>query len=1177
MGMLLTPATNVSASQPVFQRTLASIDYMPGRVWVLLTSDELHPVSAGQIEAGISSSVVKDYGIYDVRKGFPSLDLVAAKRELSESAELVRRVYTLSFSRSIDPRLVATALRDLPNVIFAEPHYVMEPAMESTSDDPMYGIAAIPNDPLFNSGEYMGRMRMVDAWDIQKGDNGNVVVAIVDLGTDWKHPDLRANTWTNKQEIPGNGIDDDGNGYADDLHGWNFASNEADPSPLVRAEGNDEHGTLVTGIAAAVTNNEIGTVGTSWNATFMAVNVGCADYLGQICHHLEGSVYAAMNGADIINASYSSRMYSQTAELVYQMVHDKGVLVVAAAGNDRQNIDIAPTYPASFATTLSVGGTARLRDLNRYNYGRNVNVFAAGEGVLSTAIGGLYSRSGGTSMAAPLVAGIAALVKTSNPSYSPDKVREQIRITADNIDFDNPASLQGLLGRGRVNALRALTESGVPAVRANKIRFARSDNSPSFFSGDSVSIYIHYVNHLAVGDGLAVELVTFDPYVHISRRRHDLGRFESGSSRSVMFAVDLAEETPYRYRTNIHSRITSPVYTDDVDAFGFEVNPGSVATLSTGALRVSVTSEANVGFLDYAHNSEGKGFLVSMGNGEHRQVMIEAGLVVGTGPATVLHSVTLNTQQARDFVPADVRQPVTVVHGQLITQQGTFVFSDREARTPLGVRVLQESFADSSDNHRDFIVLRYSVENDSSTPLSDLHVGIYVDWETRYGRGEFSDSDKTRRVGYQQNHRDTPDLVVGTALLSSDQAFHFRAIDSGLSAGSAGARGSDRLLWSMLSGGNQRSEFRIGNWSQLVGSGGFGVEPGHRIDVAFALVTGGSVREFLTNVDHAQALWDQVVDPAAGVQFIQHMSRPGVDVYVNDSLVASNLAFPSATQFRRLSPGRSRIDVVGPGESGSRGIVASEEVLFEAGQDYNIVTYDTSDEAHVYVSPEVRRRSIGKDLVTGYVVHAAGNTGNVDILLDGPDGVGGRRSIALATDLGLASASGYVSVLTGDYTLQILDSQGRVEIEAFEINLGEHVGQESLVFVLSQSEILSDRVEVTGYDRLGRPIAASTVTSNEHNAVLPSVFEFHGNYPNPFNGMTYVLLDLPARAVVNGEVIDLLGRRMLSVGPVTIHAGAMRRIEVDFGGKAAGVYLYRIVANTGDKEYIQTGKMMYVR
>ena len=219
---------------------------------------------------------------------------VAERRELAESTKKLQRIYAVHHEESFDSRRVAVALAQDPNVVYAEPRFVREPMWDLPGSEKSESIRLeTPNDPFFREAPYMQRVRMPDAWNMVKGEQGNVVIAIVELvGIGVSHEDLRGTLWTNPGEIPNNGVDDDANGFVDDVHGWDFRAN----SPIVpgfASSSGVEHGVAVSGAALAEADNGIGLAGTSWNARFMPL-VGS----------YSGITYAALNGADIINASY---------------------------------------------------------------------------------------------------------------------------------------------------------------------------------------------------------------------------------------------------------------------------------------------------------------------------------------------------------------------------------------------------------------------------------------------------------------------------------------------------------------------------------------------------------------------------------------------------------------------------------------------------------------------------------------------------------------------------------------------------------------------------------------------------------------------------------------------------------------------------------------------------------
>ena len=303
-------------------------------------------------------------------------------------------------------------------------------------------------------------MQNNDAWDITLGDP-NIIIGITDDGFDLGHQDLQSGIWVNPGEIAGNGLDDDGNGYVDDINGWDFITGNNNPNP--NSSSND-HGTHVAGIAAARTNNGLGVAGTAGNATVMPLQFYDLSLGWNAAEINEAFTYGADNGARIVTTSYNIDGWvgdpTFTAGLQYS--YDQGVLHFNSAGNGGS---INPARQA-FEQTLLVASTESNDAKSSFsNYGTGVDIAAPGGSILSTLLNNTYGVFSGTSMASPNAAGAAALIWSANPSWSREQVAAQLLATADNIDAVN-SGFVGLLGAGRVNSFRGVTESiGAPQVK----------------------------------------------------------------------------------------------------------------------------------------------------------------------------------------------------------------------------------------------------------------------------------------------------------------------------------------------------------------------------------------------------------------------------------------------------------------------------------------------------------------------------------------------------------------------------------------------------------------------------------------------------------------------------------------------------------------------------------------
>ena len=280
----------------------------------------------------------------------------------------------------------------------------------------------------------------------------SVVVAVLDTGIDYFHPDLAANVWVNPKETPGNGADDDNNGYVDDVHGYDFVSDDGDPLD------DHGHGSHVSGTIGAVGNNRIGIAGVCWQVSLMAVKVFDETGNGDIDTAIKGIQYAVANGARIINASWGSNDKSRALQDAIDEARQAGVVFVAAAGNDNSDTLF---YPAAYDHVIAVAATDSQDRRARFsNFGSFVDVAAPGENIYSTLPNNSYGFYSGTSMAAPHVTGVAALILSRHPEFSPAQVENIIRNAIDPINPDK------YIGTGRINALTGVRVNGpLPEVK----------------------------------------------------------------------------------------------------------------------------------------------------------------------------------------------------------------------------------------------------------------------------------------------------------------------------------------------------------------------------------------------------------------------------------------------------------------------------------------------------------------------------------------------------------------------------------------------------------------------------------------------------------------------------------------------------------------------------------------
>ena len=406
--------------------------------------------------------------------GVPSVDSLNRKFKVTSADyvfkhnpdQFLSSWYVFHFTSESDVFRLADAYGHDSNIIYAEPNWLYHLSDEYRSskiNNPGLGFFdATPNDPLFNQQWALPKIDAPDAWDIEKGDP-NITIAILDTGVDYNHIDLANNIWINIDEIPGNGIDDDYNGFIDDVKGWDFFNE--DNAPL----DDFGHGTHCAGIVSAVTNNSIGVAGVCWNCKIMPVKIG-SEWALPIVNATKGLVYAADNGADIISMSwggFSSNLIKDALDYAY----GKGVVLIASAGNANTS---GGSYPAVSDNVIAVAATDSNDTRAVFSsYGSWVEVAAPGVDILSLRANGTdmygdgtqivneqYYIASGTSMSGPHVAGLAALLlsKNKNCPYPVQMIQSMIPFTTDKIDTDE------YIGTGRINASKALKQEPFAAI-----------------------------------------------------------------------------------------------------------------------------------------------------------------------------------------------------------------------------------------------------------------------------------------------------------------------------------------------------------------------------------------------------------------------------------------------------------------------------------------------------------------------------------------------------------------------------------------------------------------------------------------------------------------------------------------------------------------------------------------
>ena len=766
-------------------------------------------------------------------------------------------------------------------VEYVEPLYIRQPQYQ-------------PNDPfadstltsLTASQYYLKQIKAYRAWDITRGDS-SIVIGITDGGVRLTHVELAPQIKHNYAD-PVNGIDDDRDGYVDNFTGWDLANNDNDPGYDV----NIVHGTLVAGVAAARADNGQGLAGVGNRCRFLPLNIYPNTPTGTFAG-IEAVVYAADHGCQVINMSWGGPGgYSQFEQdaMTYAAVNRDAVLV-AAAGNTNADLDF---YPASYQHVLSVSGVDNNDvKVGSATFSHRVDLTAPGISILTTygyhlANGGGpadndYTAVGGTSFAAPQVAGAAALVRRQFPAYTADQVAARLRQTTANIDAQPAnAARAGRLGTGRLNVRAALTRANLVEARVVSSTFAPA--RAAYAPGETIGLTVDVHNLLAPVAGLTVALTSLSPYLTVtagSFAAGSLGTLGRADNAAAPFRLTVASGgIPLNARATLRYRLTA--------AGGFQLdqyvdlilNPDYVV-LDANDLALTLTSRGNLGF-DNPFGTVGAG-LTYRGSGN---LLSEGGLLLATTPTRVSDRLRSSPGRMRQSF-FSLRQASRQQPGPRADQEARVAFQDSvpaagAAARSVGVAVRQRAYAWATPGRRDFVVLEYALKNLTADTLKPLYAGIFADWDLPAPDGAAHNAaayDSLRALGYcyalgqlPRPATPAPGAYAGIRLLRGGAAAVY-SIDGNAPAGSPvrladGFSPAEKFI--TLSRGTGRAQRTAGlpNGSdvmQVLGTRLARLAPGDSAIVAFAVLVAPTLAQLQASADVAAQLYATVLParPAA--------------------------------------------------------------------------------------------------------------------------------------------------------------------------------------------------------------------------------------------------------------------------------------------------------------------------
>lgn len=642
----------------------------------------------------------------------------------TELSDDLVRTYFLKYESDVDPFYIASKIQSIPGVEYAEPQVMMELHYE-------------PNDPLFgtNGQNYFQLQRFDRAWELSKSSR-DIIIAIVDSGVDYKHPDLRANLWRNpdpgraKRVFPGVFT-----AVENDTIGWNFWASGPISNPTQNANPigtAQSHGTHVAGIAAAISDNGIGLASAGFNSTYMPVRAGGTEEAPRsIGFGYQGILYAAVNGAHVINCSFGSDFNSQFGEDVVNIATELGSVIVGSAGNGNNEV---PNYPAAYENVLSVASVVTSSSVKSSfsTFGYSVDVSATGSGILSTVFNNNYALNSGTSMAAPVVSGLAALVVHQHPNWSAERVLGQIRGTADDRVYLSNQTFIDKLGAGLIDAEMAIAGL-VPYIRIEDLRFVNELGTKLGLNEDGF-IELDLVNF---GEG------TSNLRFRVENANQTASLLNGNGVITQLFNV--GSQTTIRIPVTINDNALQgelPLFRiefwDDDKAYTdfryFRFENLLVDTHDANLVRVSATSTGAIGFYRTVLGDTGVGFIpMREVNGtlfELGNMLYESGIMIETNLDEKVHMLT-NVRET-NFPPVMFNPIELFSIAELGGGQSGYAFFDSEnqmGRPKTEIRM--ETFAFDDNELDQSLLVYYHIRNvdRSRLAMNDTYVGVFSDWD----------------------------------------------------------------------------------------------------------------------------------------------------------------------------------------------------------------------------------------------------------------------------------------------------------------------------------------------------------------------------------------------------------------------------------------------------------------
>lgn len=765
--------------------------------------------------------------------------------------------YEVRFNPQIPVEEAINALYQLNIAEYIEPAYI-------------YHSYYTPNDPELARQYYLSIIKASAGWAKTKG-SAQVVVGVVDSGIDTQHPDIRDKFAINTGEIPDNNIDDDEDGFIDNIIGWDFVG--SDPNRFIGDNNPHEgppmtfsHGTEVAGIAVAHTDNGIGIAGVGFNTRLIVTK-----------HHPEndpsetsvygtflGVLYMANRNVDVINCSFGGPGRSQLfQDIITYATLDQGCLVVAAAGNEGGS---STNYPEGYDYVLSVTATDRDNLVPSFaDRKSSVDLCAPGVGLYTTGISGTYKNSTGTSFSTPIVSGAAALLKSFYPNLTGYQIGELLRVTANgSVYTTNPQISFDLrfLGKGLLDIEKAFN-TRPPSIRAENVRIVNAAGQPPQPGDRDVVLTADFRNYLW-NSRLPVEVTLSSPgtFSTVQNATITLPPLDSGqviNNRLTPFRVNISNFVPENTMETFRLSFRAGDY-EDYQFVELLLNP-SYLNIQKNLVSTTVASNGRLGFRD-TEQQQGIGFLYNDQN-----LLYEMGLMMGNSNLRLVSNVRAeNRQYHDDFFPTSRIREQTPGSRSFSEVFGNF--DDRRAPASRQVRV-ETSYRsmvwiESPDDR--YIIMEYKIRNIGEQPIENFFAGLYADWDiTENGASDIAEWNQALKLGYIHSFDPNARTYAGIQLLTGTPNYWAIDNDERIPGNPFGVYDGFSLSekFRTLSNGIGRAEAGKTvtggtDVSHTVGAGPYNIPVGDSITVAFALHAAITLEDLLASARAADRMYNQV-------------------------------------------------------------------------------------------------------------------------------------------------------------------------------------------------------------------------------------------------------------------------------------------------------------------------------